>query len=426
MNKINKFTLQGTLIWGVCAIFFLYEFLLRTVIGTFQHPIMYDLDISFVQFSLLSSTAYGLIYGAMQIPVGIIVDRVGLKKSLLIGAGVCSLSMLLFAYAQNYHLAFLFRIMTGFGSSFGFICLLVSVYEWLPTKNIALLIGVSQFIGTMGPMLAAGPMEKIAGEVSLSWRNIFVFLALFGIVLEVLIFFFVKNNSEKSKKIIILKRAGSIKKAITNLFKKSQPWIIGLFSALVYSSIEYLSENEGKSYLMLKGLLPLSASYMITFAWIGYAIGCPLMGIISDYIRLRKPLFIAAAVIYTISLSVLMLTRNIYALSFSFFLLGVGASGQSIGFATIVENFKKTYLALALSLNNSLITLLTAINAPILGLIIDSRKQSTTLTLDDYTYMFTILIIIACASLFIAVFLVKETNCKSAVELTVLDRKATL
>ena len=150
------------------------------------------------------------------------------------------------------------------------------------------------------------------------------------------------------------------------------------------------------------------------------------MGIISDYIRLRKPLFIAAAVIYTISLSVLMLTRNIYALSFSFFLLGVGASGQSIGFATIVENFKKTYLALALSLNNSLITLLTAINAPILGLIIDSRKQSTTLTLDDYTYMFTILIIIACASLFIAVFLVKETNCKSAVELTVLDRKATL
>ncbi|WP_367608019.1 hypothetical protein [Legionella sp. W05-934-2] len=43
--------------------------------------------------------------------------------------------------------------------SFGFICLLISVYDWLPRKNAALFIGLSQFIGTMGPMLAAGPLD---------------------------------------------------------------------------------------------------------------------------------------------------------------------------------------------------------------------------------------------------------------------------
>ncbi|MDC0348985.1 hypothetical protein OAN21_01060 [Alphaproteobacteria bacterium] len=80
MDQNNIFTFQGVSVWLICAIFYLYEFLLRTVIGTFQHPIVHDLDLTSFQFSILSSTMYLFIYAAMQIPVGLLVDRLGLKN----------------------------------------------------------------------------------------------------------------------------------------------------------------------------------------------------------------------------------------------------------------------------------------------------------------------------------------------------------
>ncbi len=127
METNISFTVKGTFIWLICAAFFLYEFLLRTVIGTFQHPIMYDLELTTFQFAILSSTVYLFIYAVMQIPVGLLVDRIGLKKSLLIGASICALSSIGFGLSYGYTTAIFFRFLTGLGSSFGFICLLISV-----------------------------------------------------------------------------------------------------------------------------------------------------------------------------------------------------------------------------------------------------------------------------------------------------------
>ena len=104
----QSYSVRGFVVWGVCAFFFLYEFLLRTVIGTFQHPIMYDLKLSSFKFSLLSTSTYLLIYGAMQIPVGFIVDRYGFKKSLFTGSIICSLSAIGFAYANHFYSALFF------------------------------------------------------------------------------------------------------------------------------------------------------------------------------------------------------------------------------------------------------------------------------------------------------------------------------
>lgn len=80
MKKENTFSTKGFLVWGLCAFFFVYEFSLRTIMGSYQSPLMHDLKLSAVQFSLLSTSIFLVIYGFMQIPVGIIANRIGLKK----------------------------------------------------------------------------------------------------------------------------------------------------------------------------------------------------------------------------------------------------------------------------------------------------------------------------------------------------------
>ena len=414
---------KGFFIWGICALFFLYEFFLRTAIGTYQHPVMQDLHLSAFEFSLFSTTVFLFIYGIMQLPAGLIVDNIGLKKSLLIGSTCCVIAAFGLAHAHHYPLAIAYRILMGFGASFGFICLLIAVYDWLPHRYNALFIGLSQFIGTLGPMIAAGPLSSVANAPGANWHHLFLFLGISGLLLVILIFLFVENNVQRTGNALIVYKPEKISTGITRLFARIQPWWVAILSASLYFPIEYLSENEGRTFLGLKGIMLQDASYMITLAWIGYAIGCPLLGFFSDMLEKRKSILQLSAILAVVSIVMMLYSPYRTHMQVAFFMLGISASGQSVGFATIAEQFHKKSVAIGFGLNNAMITTTSAISAPIIGLLLDHTHQNNApLSLTNYLHVFNSLIMIAGIALLTAFFLIKETYCKSAVELTFLKK----
>ncbi len=423
MVKVDNIKFTGLAVFGTCILFFLYEFFLRTVIGTFKYELINDLHLSLFKFSFLSSTAYMLIYGIMQIPVSFIVDYFGLKKSLFVGAASCSIAAVGLAYSDSFILAAISRMLMGFGSSFGFICLLIAIYDWMPRKYNALFIGISQFIGTMGPLIAAGPLNALSKSTGLSWRSVFLIMGFIGLLLTILILIFVKNNHERIEKYIILVRPENVSTKFKRMFSRWQPWMIAIFSASSYFSIEYLSENEGISFLTTKGLGPNFSSSMISLAWLGYAIGCPLLGLISDLKQRRKSVLVFTAICCVISLSSIVYSNNNILLILGFFLLGIAASGQSLGFAAIADQFKKHFITIGYGINNALITSVVAINSPCISLILDSIKTGSSPNLIEYKMVFNILILMAIISLIISVFFLKESFCKSQVDFTVLKIK---
>ena len=72
--------------------------------------------------------------------------------------------------------------------------MLIAVYDWLPHKNIGLFIGLSQFIGVLGPMMAAGPLDSLSQAGGISWRYVFIILAIVGVVLAGITLLIVKNK----------------------------------------------------------------------------------------------------------------------------------------------------------------------------------------------------------------------------------------
>jgi len=420
----NKFQAKGFLIWGLCCLFFLYEFFMRTVIGSYQHSLMQDLKLTSFEFSLLSTTIFSLIYGFMQVPVGIIIDNIGLKKSLIIGAIFCAISSIIFSYSTTYIMAMISRMFMGVGASFGFICVLVSVCDWMPNKYNALFIGLSQFIGTLGPMFSAGPLNSISKELGASWRSLFFSLGLFGVVLVILIFLFVENRTVTKGDYTILNKPEKIITSFVRLFSRIQPWYIAFLSAGLYFSVEYLSANEGRSFLLLKGINITSASYMLTISWIGYAIGAPSLGFLSDILERRKIIMALSAILGLISILMVFYLSGELFLQVAFFLLGISASGQSIGFAAMAEQFKKNFIAIGFGLNNGMISFFSAINAPAIGFLLDTTKKNQVPTLDEYLFVFDMsLVIPAIATCIIAIFLIKETYCKSLVDFTIVNIK---
>lgn len=428
MNSLKqeqvRISLLGSFIWLLAAIFFLYEFFLRTFVGTVAHQIIPDLHLSLEKFSLLG-TAYFVAYGFMQIPVGILCDKFGAKKMMIFATFICAFATFLFAHAVSFAAAFLSRFFMGFGSSFAFVCLLVITLNWFPRKYFGFFAGASQFVGTMGPLLAAGPLMSAMLALHESWRSALAQTASFGIVLAILILLFVKNKpARQEKQIIFLKKHEPIKLQLKRLVKNNQAWLIAFYSALVYIAIALLAAVWGTDYLEAKGFQQTNAAYIISISWIGYAIGCPVLGIISDTMRRRKPVLIFAAILGLVSM--LLITfwpiAAFWIFSIAFFCLGVAASGQNIGFAAITEQVDSRIRSTALGLNNGAIVLFSSIMPPVSGWILEvsASSHANNLIAADFLWVFLILIFFYIAAAIISSIFLKETYCKPQKEVDFL------
>lgn len=414
-------SLLGIAIWLVAALFFLYEFFLRTFVGSVAHQIIPDLHLNAETFAIIGS-AYYASYGLMQVPVGILVDKFGVKSIMVFATLVCALATYLFANAHGFSNAFASRLLMGFGSSFAFVCLLAIAMNWFPHKYFAFFAGVSQFIGTMGPLLAAGPLIAIMGHYHKSWRSLLSIIASIGILLCIMTLLIVRNRPSKqnkqNKKFSTNKQP--LRTRLLKLAKNTQAWAIALYSGAVYVSVSLLGAIWGTQYLQTRGLTQNSAADMVSLIWLGYAIGCPALGMLSDLSKRRKPTLIACGLIGLIStLSIVYLPVNhqywLYALLF--FALGIAASGQNVGFAAITEHVDLSTRATAIGMNNGAITLFTSTIPPIVSaFIMQSQNGRVQLQAHDFLVGFAAMPIVYIASIVIAIFLIKETYCRQQKE----------
>jgi MFS family permease len=423
----QKIKVLGVVIWAIAAIFFLYEFFLRTFVGSIAHQLIRDLHLNIEQFTLIGS-AYYLAYGLMQIPVGVLADRFGVKKIMMFATLTCSLSTFLFAYSDSFTGALLGRLFMGFGSSFAFVCLLVVASNWFPKRFFAFFAGASQFIGAMGPMLAGGPLISWLIYSHINWRFALSSIGSFGILLAFLTLVFVKNKPRGGQDtLLFLTKNESILIRLKRLFKTKQAWAVAVYGASVYVSIAVMAAVWGTDYLEAVGLDQKSAAYMISIAWIAFAIGCPGFGILSDLTRRRKPYLILCALLGLTSMSLILYGHftSVGVYEVLFFMLGLAATGQNIGFAAIAEHTSLDTKATALGLNNGLITLAGAIMPLAIGYLISLSSGSSNaehLPLHSFVFGLSLLPIVYLISLIVSVFFFKETYCKPQKGLIVLQK----
>lgn len=419
MNQ--KLTIKGLLIWLICSIFFLYEFMLRTILGSFQTPIITSLQLTNSQFTILSSSIYVLIYGIMQIPAGIIIDQKGLKFSATIACLLCSIPTLGMGLFTEYNLILFCRALQAIGSAFGFICLIVTVYNWMPNNKIALWIGISQFIGTMGPMLAAGPIINLTTIYNLNWQNLLWYLGIFGILLTILIALLVNNNKVKHHQYIILKPKNSLKSILQSLLRNKTPILIVLYSGMLYFPLEYLSENNGIIFLTMRGYSAEFAGYCFSLAWLGYGIGAPILGYLSDYFQRRKIIMAIGSASNIIGMLLFIGSTQTWQLIIGMLLIGTSIGSLSVCYALMAEQYSKDKLAMAISINNISYNIIMLIASPILTGIINYLPQDNlVIAINSYKIAFTTTIILVVATLLITIFWIKESFCKSQVELTII------
>lgn len=423
-SKEASVTLLGTFIWLLAAFFYLYEFFIRATVGTIAQQLIPALHLNAESFAMMGS-AYYVAYAVMQMPVGMITAKVGAKRTLIAAISICVVSVFLFSHATGFVSALFARLLMGFGSSFAFVCLLVAATLWFPQRYFSRIAGLSQFLGTMGPLLAAGPMAWLLMHLHGDWRLLMNGVGVVGILLVVGVILVMREKTQdRSASVIYLAKPEATTTSVRRLFSNKQAWYIALYSGVVYCPITFLGEFWGTSFLQAHGFSQSMSASIISISWFGMALAALMFGFASEAIKRRKPVLIFCAGV-GLAGSILItymptLPFSVYALLF--FCIGIAAAGQSLGFSVISEHVDAANRPTALGLNNGMVTVFGISIPPLTGYLINqsAHGHAAHFVVSDFTTSFTIMPLLYIFGLFISVFLVQETYCRPQKEVILL------
>ena len=146
----------------------------RTTLAAIAPELMHELRLSAEALGLASS-AFFLAFAAMQIPVGMLLDRFGPRRtvsSLLILAVIGAITV---SRADGFALLATGQVLLGAGCSGIFMGGLVAVARWFPPDRFATIAAAVVAFSNTGGMLSATPFS--AAVEAIGWRASFLALA---------------------------------------------------------------------------------------------------------------------------------------------------------------------------------------------------------------------------------------------------------
>ena len=122
---------KSWLIWSVGVGVYLLAVFHRTSLGVAGPLAAERLDLSAGQLSTFVMLQLG-VYAAMQVPTGILVDRFGPRRMLLVATVIMGSAQLLFSQVESYPLALLARGLLGCGDAMTYVSVLRLVGRLVP------------------------------------------------------------------------------------------------------------------------------------------------------------------------------------------------------------------------------------------------------------------------------------------------------
>ncbi len=407
-------------VWLFGSMFFLVDYIVRVSPSVLTPTLMTQFHADAFAIGGFAGFFY-YAYISMQIPVGVLVDRFGPKKLLVISTAICAISTFMFASMDSLIFGYISRLLLGFGAAFAFVGTLKLISLWFSAKRFALLAGITQALGMVGATIGQGPMATL--YQNFGWRSCMYGLAIFFVILCLLILFIVRDaNPYLEHTDINTKENLKIFPSLCFVLKSKQTWLNCFYIGLLYGPTTCFGEQWGASFLaQSQGISIEQAGHQTGILFIGLAVGCPILGYISDILKRRLIVMRASALVCLITLFLIIYIPNNdfvhYGAPTILFIFGFFNSGIVISYALAAEINRRQYTGMALGLTNMLTIIIGAVMIPIVGFILDHLWNGIitngvhTFAVPDYQLAFIALpigLIIA----FLITFFQRETFCK--------------
>ncbi|MET1178996.1 MFS transporter [Peribacillus simplex] len=289
MKKTNGRWLVVVLLFVATTI----NYMDRAILGIAGPSMMKELSLSAVEFGILGS-AFFWSYALMQIPVGVIVDKLGARLTYSIAIVWWSLCTVFTGMGRSLGGLIGIRVLMGIGEAPAFPTNTRVISDWLPSHER----GIANGIFNSGTAIGIGITTPILAWIiqTWGWQASFVVIGSIGFVWLAFWLFFFKNHPEQSKianeaEVAYIKEEQTQTEKATTLnispfkffkFRSVYPMLYGLFA---HNYLTYLMMTWLPTYLVVERQMTLlKAGFFTMLPWIMSFLGNILGGVLSDFL----------------------------------------------------------------------------------------------------------------------------------------------
>ncbi|MFF2806029.1 nitrate/nitrite transporter [Streptomyces sp. NPDC058000] len=184
---------KAVAVWGIGVAVYFVAITYRTSLGVAGLDAAHRFHINASALSTFSILQL-LVYAGMQIPVGLLVDRLGAKKVLTLGVVLYTAGQFGFAFSDSYGMALGSRALLGCGDAMTFISVLRLGSRWFPARRGPMIAQIAALVGMAGNLISTLVLARLLH--TFGWTTTFAGSALGGIAVLVLLLLFLKDHPE--------------------------------------------------------------------------------------------------------------------------------------------------------------------------------------------------------------------------------------
>ena len=319
-------------------------YLFRTINAAISPALASDFGLDAAETGLLASI-YFLVFGLTQIPIGVLLDRLGPRRVqgvlLVIAAGGATL----FGTASSFPELLVARAMIGLGVAGSLMAGLKAIVTWFPRERVALANGWMIMLGSFGAVTATAPTDWLLNY--LGWRSLFEILTIGAVAVGGLIYVVVPERIADPE------IATSARKPLTLWSIYSDPRFLRVapLSAACIGSSWALQSLWAAAWLTdVEGFDHHSRAAQMFLMAVGLSLGALLLGAMADRLRklnIRTEVLLAGVgALFIVAQLVLVLRVPLPSL-LPWSIVSIAGAATVLSFAVIADYFPNEFAARA-------------------------------------------------------------------------------
>ncbi len=356
----------------LCAGFLFYKYLLQVYPGIMTHQLMQEFSLNGAGLGNLAA-CYFYAYLIMQMFVGVLLDQYSSRWLTSIAILIGAVGAMLFAHATVIGEAELGRILMGLASAFATVCYLKNTALWFDPKHFAFVGGLLATAAMLGAIFGEAPLSILVNHVG--WRKSVMIIGIIGIVFAGLFALILRDKEVANREI----KYGVSFKDVVAVLKNKQNWLLTFFSGLTFTPLAVFCGLWGNPFLVtVHHLTTTEAASFLSLAFVGFGVGSPILGLISDRIGQRKPIMFWGTLLalLTICFIIYIPSLPMILLGILFFIFGFGIGGFMLCFAVGKELNALAVAATVIAMINSGDSLFGSFTEPLIGKVLDHTGVS--------------------------------------------------
>lgn len=404
-------------VWFVAAGFFFYKYLVQVSPSVMTADLMRTFEVNGAGLGNLSAF-YFYAYLIMQIPVGMMLDKYSPRRLTTAAILLCSFGTLIFSHTNTLEGACITRALMGAGAAFAAVSCFKLAAVWFLPKRFALVSGLFMTAAMLGAVGGQMPLSMLVQHMG--WRVALEIVGIIGIILGIIYFLVVRDKATPVENKLHPERL-PVMHSLIYILKNKQAWLLSFYSGLAFAPVSVFGGLWGVPFLeRAHGLSSTQAALATSVIFIGFAIGAPFLGWLSDYMGKRKPILIIGTLLALGCLTSVLYGSGISMIGIMILLgcFGFGASGFFTCFAMIRELFPLILVATVLGIMNTFDSVCEALFEPFVGALLDKTWDGTIVngihqfSLLGYHMALLVLPLSLVFALTTLIF-IKETHCRT-------------